>query len=224
MQAASASVLYSARSSKERFPSLGSILATLFSRSEEVLRQVEVDTPEAFSPELHSLIERTLRFSSGNQALEDTTLRAASASVGLEVLPAPQALQYAEQKMHELTALPVGWDGDDAPPTTLAACKRMMRLLRAVTDGASVYPTLVTDYEGGISAEWRAGKQKAAIEVDADGEAYLYVTDCRGDQVLAERLIASQDAYALIRTFGRELSEMSSRVERVNPAWRSLFE
>ncbi|MFH8902057.1 hypothetical protein ACH4HG_37605 [Streptomyces coeruleorubidus] len=82
----------------------------------------------------------------------------------------------------------------------------------------------MTDYEGGVSAEWRAGKQKAAVEIDADGEAYLYVTDCRGDQLLAEQLPMRQEAYAQIRLLKHELGEMSSRVERVNPAWRSLFE
>ncbi|MFF4686314.1 hypothetical protein [Streptomyces sp. NPDC001307] len=216
--------MYSARSPKERLPGLGSILATLFSRPEMPPRRSDISQPEAFSPELHSLIERTLRFSSGNQALEDTTLRSAVAAVGLEALPLPRVLQYAQRKLDELAALPIGWDGEDAPPSTPAACKRMMRLLRAVTDDVSVYPTLVTDYEGGVSAEWRAGKQKAAIEIDADGEAYLYVTDRRGDQVLAEKLPMGQEAYVQIRSLKYELAEMSSRVERVNPAWRSLFE
>ncbi|MFH9498861.1 hypothetical protein ACH4L9_25860 [Streptomyces globisporus] len=229
MQATSASVFHSTGSIgpiRDQLIGLGSLFAAFFSGPEVPLkRPLEVKRPEAFSPELHSLIERRFQLSSGNQELEDTTLRsAADAAVGVDNFSASHVLRYARQKVAELAALPVGWDGEEAPPSSSAACTRILRLLRATTSQASVYPTLVTDYEGGISAEWRAGKQKAAIEIDAAGEAYLYVTNQQGDELLADQLPMGQEAYALIRIFRHELSEMSSRVEKVNPAWRSLFE
>ncbi|WP_157879719.1 hypothetical protein [Streptomyces yangpuensis] len=136
----------------------------------------------------------------------------------------PDPWAYAERQLKDLTSLPDGWDGEDAPPVSPMAAKRVMRLIRAITDSNSVFPTLVTDYEGGVTAEWRSGRQRVAIEIDSTGEAYLYANDPEGNSVLEDLVPFNQEAYRKVRIARNELSRMSARVSRINPNWRCLFQ
>ncbi|MER7736095.1 hypothetical protein ABTX80_34980 [Streptomyces erythrochromogenes] len=136
----------------------------------------------------------------------------------------PDPWTHAERQLADLTSLPHGWDGGDAPPVSPKAGKRVMRLVRAVTDYQSVFPTLVTDYEGGVTAEWRSGKQRVAIEVESTGEAYLYAISPEGKSILEDAVSFNQDAYRKIRIARKEISRMSARVSRINPNWRCLFQ
>jgi len=177
-----------------------------------------------YSQEAASLQRYPNRYLLSAEQLEDRTLNAVPPeSIGAHISAMPEVWENAARQIEKLAALKQGWDGENAPPPSRDAQRRLLRLLRFVTDGESVYPKIVTDFEGGLSAEWRAGAQSLAIEVDSLGEAYLYATDATGNRIQSDRVVLNQDSYPKISVFAAVLATLSRRVSVTNPSWRALF-
>ncbi|WP_418959122.1 hypothetical protein [Streptomyces tritici] len=130
---------------------------------------------------------------------------------------------YARTKLGGLQGMPFGWDGGEAPPVTEMAARRLLRILAYVSHEDTVFPALTPDFEGGVVAEWRAGRQHLVLEVDADGVAFVTAVNEAGETEISADLNFDQELYRRLRSFDEMLLRMSKRVEMINPNWRSLF-
>jgi hypothetical protein len=81
----------------------------------------------------------------------------------------PENLEALDSRLADLAALSSGWlDGEGVPPTHAALRKADSMLAELLTLGAPrprLYPTL----EGGVEAEWTAGKHEISITFEPDG-------------------------------------------------------
>jgi len=126
---------------------------------------------------------------------------------------------YVTSKLKELRCLELGWDGAQAGPVTQKVTHEVYRTLDQVTEARSVYPFVTPTAEGGILAEWRAGKERIEIEFTPNDDPYVYVVDSDGvtqvDGYLRER--------GTLLGVRRALKEISQRVWATNPTWKRLF-
>jgi hypothetical protein len=95
-----------------------------------------------------------------------------------------------------------------------AANTALWRLLLDHADARTVYPTLSTDGEGGLFAEWLAGGERLTVVVDEAGQVDLLGMH-PGEKM--RQLSVRND-------FRSTLARISDTVWRMNPAWRNAFE
>jgi hypothetical protein len=150
-------------------------------------------------------------------------LRADEFGLRVGVSEASTIWRYVESKFSKLAQLPENWDDEGAPPPSKAAANRLRRLLRVTLTEGSVYPVIAPDFDGGLSAEWLAGKQRVAIDIDCDGMAYVYASDSFGNTVISAALSFGEEQYQTLRSLREVLARLSARIERVNPGWRGSF-
>lgn len=94
----------------------------------------------------------------------------------------------------------------------------MRQVLSAVVDDNSAYATISSDGEGGLIAQWRAGRSYLAVEIGDDGWSVTQA-DSNGRLVLNEAGASSvplRAARGALLRFTRDLTA-------VNPDWRSNF-
>ncbi|QWS33053.1 hypothetical protein [Curtobacterium aetherium] len=97
---------------------------------------------------------------------------------------------------------------------------RLLTCLRASLSADSVFPTVTSDGDDGLIAQWRAGERFLAVEMTSDGDYSLMLVD--SDGVLRRNESASgypdlDNLKALVRDF-------TAAVVARNPRWRDLFE
>lgn len=95
---------------------------------------------------------------------------------------------YMESQINELLTLGPGWDGDLADPITLPAVETIAAVIGSLSIDLAVPPFLFPLPDGGLQMEWHAGPQAVEIEVDAEGDAHLLVTDESGAIVVNAEL------------------------------------
>ncbi|WP_139063528.1 hypothetical protein [Streptomyces zinciresistens] len=126
---------------------------------------------------------------------------------------------YISSKLRELRSLETGWDGGHAEPIAQSVTHQTYRVLDHLTESRSVYPFLTPTAEGGVLAEWRAGKERLEIEFSPGEPPYVYAANIDGesrvDGYLSDRGIALEAK--------RALKEISLRVWASNPTWKRLF-
>lgn len=126
---------------------------------------------------------------------------------------------YTSSKLQELRSLEVGWDGGHADSVSQGVTHQVYRILDQLADSRSVYPFLTPTSEGGVLAEWRAGKERLEIEFTPGEAPYVYAVNVDGelriDGHLGEKGIAAEAR--------RALKDLSLRVWTSNPAWKRLF-
>lgn len=119
------------------------------------------------------------------------------------------AVQYAEQQLRALKE----HCAEIGEPLPGAADEGMRRILHAVSDARTVFPSISTDGEGALIAEWRWDRFVLELTVEADGADSVEVREIgkparslRGPADLRRRLVL-----------------VTAVVERKNPQWRKLF-
>ena len=87
---------------------------------------------------------------------------------------------YMESQINELLTLGPGWDGYHANPITLDAVGSVVAVAAHFSTELAVPPMVFPLADGGIQIEWHAGRESVEIEVDAEGDTHLLVTDETG--------------------------------------------
>lgn len=109
--------------------------------------------------------------------------------------------------------------GLDALVAPLAA-ERLGRLIAAIGEEGSIYPTVFPDDEDGcISVLWVAGGEKLQADVAQEGDIFVR-------HVLADgrvRLSCETPWSTAVYILRDELSALSSKTHRANPEWRQLY-
>ncbi|MFK0015018.1 hypothetical protein [Streptomyces sp. NPDC091027] len=93
-----------------------------------------------------------------------------------------------------------------------------------MSDDETVFPAIMPDFDGGVVAEWRAGKRHLAFEVDSFGQAGLSIRAKDGKCTLTVDLNFDQTLYSHLRSFTDALDSLSTHVRMVNPNWSTAYE
>lgn len=121
------------------------------------------------------------------------------------------AYAHATQELQQMAAQ---LDRLGEPKPTAAARFTLLDVLRDVLAADSVFPSLSSDGESGLLAEWRADNNLIEVHVTDDGEPLFRVRIRRG-AVLYEGSSTVQ--------LRRHLRNMTTLVNSVNPGWKTLF-
>lgn len=95
---------------------------------------------------------------------------------------------YMESHINELLKLGPGWDGHRANPLTIEAVDTAVAVIARTSTDLTVPPFVFPLPDGGLQIEWHAGSESVEVEVDAEGDAHLLVTDAAGAIVVNAEL------------------------------------
>ncbi|MER7768225.1 hypothetical protein [Kitasatospora sp. NPDC096140] len=126
---------------------------------------------------------------------------------------------YISAKLQQLRTLPEGWDGGSGRAVAQAVTHQAYRVLDHLTTSRSVFPFLTPTDDGGVLAEWRAGRERIEVEFSPDDPPYGFAAGSDGITRIDEYLNSST---SLAKT-KRLLEVLSGRVWAENPTWRTLF-
>lgn len=119
---------------------------------------------------------------------------------------------HMESRINELLTLGPGWDGYHANPITIDAVGTVVAVVAHLSTDLAVPPLVFPLPDGGIQVEWHAGREAVEIEVDAEGDAHLLVTDRTGAIVVNAELPPGDNAgFAAAR---RAVERLSARLLR----------
>ncbi|WP_141724608.1 hypothetical protein [Streptomyces niveus] len=127
---------------------------------------------------------------------------------------------YVSAKLHEMTTLPLGWDGFSGGPVAQGIADQAYRALGRIADFRTIFPFVTPGEEGAILFEWRAGVERLEIEFIPDELPYVCYVDSDGLMQIQGSLGVGEIGYGEVR---RALSVLSSRIWSANPGWKSLF-
>lgn len=94
----------------------------------------------------------------------------------------------------------------------------MERILKASLRDASAYATITPDGDGGLLAQWRAGRSYLTIEIN-QGEAAFTYANADGKLEVNEVTVSQLDA----RPIKAALAKFTTELVEANPQWRKLF-
>lgn len=114
--------------------------------------------------------------------------------------------------------------GTDSSRIKLTGTRRQLKdILDALGRISTVYPFIADDGDGGVFAEWKAGRQRIEIAVEQDSTAYISVSD-NGETVWFLEFDPSEKlSFDEIQRLRQIVERHSVIVSRVNPQWRRLF-
>jgi hypothetical protein len=121
---------------------------------------------------------------------------------------------HIESRINELLTLGPGWDGYHANLITIDAVGTVVDVLAHLSTDLVVPPLVFPLPDGGMQVEWHAGREAVEIEVDAEGDAHLLVTDETGAIVMNTELPPDDSAgFAAAR---RAVERLSARLLRAD--------
>lgn len=96
---------------------------------------------------------------------------------------------------------------------------RMLSALRASLGKTSVFPTLTTDGNDGLIAQWKAGPRYLMLEISSDDGYSMMATGDDGEL----QLNTADDGNPDFEELKILVREFSTFVEARNPAWREQY-
>lgn len=125
--------------------------------------------------------------------------------------PRSRAYEHAKRELAGLD-VQLAQSGQSGPTRT--SRMRMLQILRDVLANDSVYPSISDDGEGGLVAEWRAGRRRIDIYVSDSGDFLFRVRNKGG------ATIYNGTSTLHLR---RHLRDLTAIVNAINPGWRRFF-
>ena len=77
-------------------------------------------------------------------------------------------------RLQELTALPVGWDGYSAPPVNFANAEFALRMLEAICSSECIPPQIVPGNDGDLQIEWHTSNGSIELHVMAPNSVHAW--------------------------------------------------
>jgi hypothetical protein len=108
---------------------------------------------------------------------------------------------------------------DGSVPVPEAVEQKLRRLLAHCASPSAVFPTVASTERGGAHLYWRAGEQSIEVLLENANEFYVRIITPAGETKFEQE--GSGDLPSA--EIGAALADLSSRVVRANPEWRSLF-
>lgn len=143
--------------------------------------------------------------------------------------PAPPRVQPAEEQRRvgffryvdtRLRSIALEASSVIVEPRTLPILRDF---LGKVASDSVLFPHIAPDGDGGVVAEWLAGGDRVQIGVAADIELFVFFADNTGNVRINEDFAQDAVSTELIRDVSRLLSQLTRRVNILNPDWRKLF-
>ena len=113
---------------------------------------------------------------------------------------------------HALSQIKREWVVDLSPRV------EMERILKASLRDESAYATITPDGDGGLLAQWRAGRSYLTIEISPSEAAFTY-SNANGKLEVNEVTTGQLDA----RRIKAALAKFTAELVEANPHWRKLF-
>ena len=108
------------------------------------------------------------------------------------------------EKLKELTALPIGWDGYAAPPVSFTNAEFALRMLEAVCSSESITPQIVPGSGGDLQIEWHTPKGSIELHVKGPNAVHAWRS---GFGLTDEELNLTNDFTAVVGWLRPQLRE-----------------
>lgn len=113
------------------------------------------------------------------------------------------------QKLEGLIQLPVGWNGYNAGPVSLAAAYFALEMLKTVCTSATISPQIVPGPNGDLQVEWHTTRGSMELHVRAPNNVHAWRETATGEETEAE---LTTD-FTLVAHWIKEFSELSGAVD-----------
>jgi len=108
---------------------------------------------------------------------------------------------------------------DGTSPVPAGVEKKLRRLLAHCASPSAVFPAVSSTERGGAHLYWRAGAQSIEVLMENVQEFYVRIVSHTGLTTFEQEGVGDLPSAEI----GTALADLSDRVARANPEWRSLF-
>lgn len=137
-------------------------------------------------------------------------------SAQLESEDPTDLLRYVDSNISRLRRLA---KTDGSVPVPPAVEQKLRRLLAHCASPSAVFPAVTSTERGGAHLYWRAGEQSIEVLLENAHEFYVRIATHAGDTKFEQEGVGDLPSAEI----GAALADLSNRVARANPEWRSLF-